>query len=438
MRYIKNSLVLTVTVSLTGPFAFGQGEIAIDSTTDIRAEEENIELVAPSLEWDVDEDTARDMCKLLYAKTYGKSTKIPWDEIQARVYPVYSYDGKRKYYLGLVYYGEGEMPEHEEMMESIKEGYEASKKKTELEMNGKDVPQELKTKIGYMSGFDKNHKMNYWSITIPASKSLGIRKGESLAIHDAFSEYFDAPDWVEMKFGVSGGEVVGILYDVGGTWIKVKAGNELFFVSAIGSGWVNLESEMAEKSKMGTDKKLRLNWVLEKQLEWEQKLEEIERYNSGEPIIYPEEEEGGGYKDSRMKQEYRDNHPGFGCTPGYFQHSWRAPPGDGYTDNWGCFPTSYADAIAYEMWYCDQQGWLDILNCWDIPLDEEDDAYEYDHTEQEFSDTEGDYEKGLFHKIRHLYNRDSPTRGIRVQRRDRAGGWYLIRFFIFVLRFHGR
>jgi|GEM_PF-1858413 len=386
MRYIKNLLVLTVTVLLTGPFAFGQDEIAIDSTTDTRVEEEDVELVAPSLEWEVDEDTARDMCKLLYAKTYGKSTKIPWNEIQARVYPVYSYDGKRKYYLGLVYYGEGEMPDHEEMMESIKEGYEASKKRTELEMSGKDVPQELKTKIGYMSGCDKNHNQNYWSTTVPASKSRGAGGVVSHGMHYAFSHYYAAIDSVEERFDVSDAEAVGTIYDAGGAYIKVRGDDVLYFAQVGPPGNVHLEGEMAELSANRTNKLEPLDWLLRIQADWERKLDEIERYNSGEPIDYPEEDEGGGSKGSGIKQEYRDNHPGYEDTPGYYQHSLRAPPGGGYTDNWGCFLTSYADVIAWEMWYCDQQGWLDIQNCWDIPLDEEGDAYEYEHTEQEFGD----------------------------------------------------
>jgi hypothetical protein len=304
MRNVKLFFSVAILTALVAPSVYGQAEDHTGTVEDVVVGETGEEFVAPSLEWEVDEDTARDMCKLLYAKTYGKSTKIPWDEIQARVYPVYSYDGKRKYYLGLVYYGEGEMPSHEVMMESIKEGYEAVKKRTELEMTGKKVPEDLKIKCGYKNGFDENHNQNYWSVTIPASKSLGTSKGESLSIHDAFSGYFDAPDWVEMKSGISGGEVVGILYDAGGTWIKVKGGSELYFVSTLGSGWVNSESEMAEKSANATSRLQPLDWVLRMRDYWEQNLEEIERYNSSEPIIYPEEDEGGS-EGRGIKWEYR-------------------------------------------------------------------------------------------------------------------------------------
>lgn len=307
MLYIKNPLVLTVTVLLTVPFAFGQNEITTESTTDIRVGEEDVELVAPSLEWEVDEDTARDMCKLLYAKTYGKSTKIPWDKIQARVYPVYSHDGKRKYYLGLVYYGEGEMPDHEEMMESINEGYEASKKRTELEVTGKEVPEELIVEAGYMYGFDENHNMNYWSTNIPAitSYGTGLGLGEVLAINDVFTYYPFATDRVENKFGVSNAEVVGIICEGTSGLIKVKAGGEIYYASGSGLGGAYTPAEVAEISVKRSNKLIRKDRILDWQAEWEQYLDEIERYNSGEPIIYPEEEEGGGSKGLGIKQEYR-------------------------------------------------------------------------------------------------------------------------------------
>jgi hypothetical protein len=307
MRNVKFFFSVAILTSLAAPSVYGQAEDHTGIAEGVVVGENREELVAPSLEWEVDEDTARDMCKLLYAKTYGKSTEIPWDEIQARVYPVYSFDGKRKYYLGLVYFGEGKMPEHEKMMESIKEGYKALKKQEELEKAGKEVPESVYKKIAYLYGFSAPKRPVYWCLTIPAitSYGTGLGLGEVLGMHDAFTYYAFALDRVTNKFSVSDGEVVGIICEGAGCYIEVKAGDEKYYASGSGFGGAYTESEVAEKSAKNSNKLISEDKILIRKEEWEQCLEEIERYNSGEPVIYPDEDEGGGSKGFGIKQEYR-------------------------------------------------------------------------------------------------------------------------------------
>jgi hypothetical protein len=304
MRNVKLLFDIAILTLLVAPLIYGQAEDHTGSIEHIVIGENGEELVAPSLEWEVDEDTARDMCKLLYAKTYGKSTKIPWDEIQARVYPVYSCDGKRKYYLGLVYYGEGEVPSHEEMMESIEEGYKAVKEQEELEKAGLEVPERLFEEVGYLYGFSAPRQPVYWSITIPAMTSYPVGVAEVNGMHDAFTYSAFAVDRVEGKYGVSNAEVIGIICEGASCFIKVKAGGEIYYASGSGLGGAYTPAEVAESSVKRSNKLIRKDRVLDWHAEWERKLEEIERYNSGEPIDYAEEDEGGS-EGRGIKWEHR-------------------------------------------------------------------------------------------------------------------------------------
>lgn len=283
LRLARDLITIKVGFSLLlGSYCYADGLVnAPSEDNNYLSVGESIETEPPVLINDIDEEMAVDICKVLYTRTtmLKQEERFAWDEIKTRVYPVYSYDGTRKYYIGLVYRGPGEMPSHDEMMENVKRKYKAHKKIVELEKQGKNIPDDLKQELKIGS---------YWSTTFSASTSGMLAPVRRNSLPHVFLAQPYALEAVKDKYGVTKPEVDGFICEgYFGGYIRIKANGRVYY--AEGQSWhgdVLTGEEMVERAKLGEPYSYSEEAVNKRKERWDDVIGSAEKYKAGEPIEY--------------------------------------------------------------------------------------------------------------------------------------------------------